>query len=262
MALSAGGEANPSIRTETQRLMDLREQVRAQWVESVEDWIGQDQSVRTDMLDSWMLDALGDITGRRVLDIGCGEGRFCRLLAGMGAEVTDVDLTEGLVEAARGLSNGVGNYIVGNAEDLAGLDDETFELAVSYVVMVDIFDYVSSIKAAYRVLRPGGRFIVCNLRPIRMCQPTGWIKQGEKKLFYPVDDYMYEGPREWTWWGRPFVNVHRALSSYVSAFLESGFVLEDISEPTPSPEQLAAHPEWEDEYRAPSFIIYELTKPA
>ena len=243
--------------------MDLRERMRAQWVASVEDWIGQDQAVRTDMLDTWMLDALGDVSGKGVLDIGCGEGRFCRLLAGMGAEVTGVDLTAGLVDAARELSNGIGDYLVGNAEDLAGLDDETYDLAVSYIVMVDIFDYESSIRAAHRVLKPGGRFIVCTIHPIRLArQPIGWIKLGDKKLFYPVDDYTYEGPREWTWWGRKFVNVHRTLSSYVSAFLESGFILKGISEPTPSPEQFATHPEWEDEYRVPNFIIFELKKPS
>ena len=242
--------------------MDLRERMRTQWVASVEDWIGHDQTVRTDMLDSWMLGALGDVSGKHVLDIGCAEGRFCRLLAGKGAEVTGVDLTAGLVEAARGLSKGAGNYLVGNAEDLAGLDDETFDFAVSYIVMIDIFDYVSSIKAAYRVLRPDGRFIVCNLHPIRTSPQTiGWIKQGDQKLFYPVDSYTYEGPREWTLWGRPFINMHRTLSSFVSAFLESGFVLEGISEPTPSPEQFAAHPEFEDEFRAPNFIIFELRKP-
>ena len=243
--------------------MDLREQLRAQWAASVEDWIGQDQAVRTDMLDSWMLDALGDVSGKHVLDIGCGEGRFCRLLAGMGAEVTGVDLTEGLVEAARAQSNGVGNFIVGNAEDLEEIDCDSFDLAVSYIVMVDIFDYESSIRAAYRVLKPGGRFIVCTIHPIRLAPQTiGWITQGNRKLFYPVDDYTFEGPREWVWWGRKFINMHRALSSYVSAFLESGFVLEGISEPTPSPEQLAVHPNFDDEFRAPNFIIFELRKPA
>ena len=166
--------------------MDLRERMRAQWVASVEDWIGQDQAVRTDMLDTWMLDALGDVSGKQVLDIGCGEGRFCRLLAGMGAEVTGIDLTAGLVDAARGLSNGIGNYLVGNAEDLAGLDDETYDLAVSYIVMVDIFDYESSIRAAHRVLKPGGRFIVCTIHPIRLArQPIGWITQGDKKALLP-----------------------------------------------------------------------------
>ncbi len=241
--------------------MDLREQLRAQWAESVEYWIGQDQAVRTDMLDSWMLDALGDIFGRQVLDIGCGEGRFCRILAGLGAEVTGVDLTEDFVHRARRLSKGIGTYQVGNAEDLEEIADNSFDLAVSYIVMVDIFDYESSINAAYRVLKPGGRFIVCNIHPMRMCQPNGWMKQGEKKLFYPVDNYTAEGARKFEWWDGPFVNMHRTLSSYISAFLDSGFILEGISEPTPSAEQLAAHPNFEDEFRVPNFIIYELKKP-
>ena len=241
--------------------MDIKERLRAQWTDSVQDWIGQDQSVRTGMLDSWMLNAIGDVSGRRVLDIGCGEGRFCRVLAGLGAEVTGIDLTTAFVERARGLSNGTGNYLVGNAEDLNGVDDESFDLAVSYIVMVDLFDYVSSIRAAYRVLKPGGRFIVCNLHPIRMSNPNGWIRQGARKLFYPVDNYTDEGPREFDWWwGRPFVNMHRTLSSYISAFLESGFVLEALREPTPTDEQLAAHPDFDDEFRAPNFIIYELRK--
>ena len=242
--------------------MDLKEKLRAQWTESVQDWIGKDHAVRTDMLDSWMLNALGDVSGREVLDVGCGEGRFSRLLSELGAGVTGIDLTADFIEVARGLSKGAGRYLVGNAEDLAGLDDESFDLAVSYIVMVDIFDYVSSINAAYRVLKPGGRFIVCNVHPIRMSNPSGWIRQGSRKLFYPVDNYTYEGPREFDWWGRSFVNMHRTLSSYVSAFLEAGFVLEALREPTPSAEQLAAHPEFDGEFRAPNFIIYELRKPA
>ena len=242
-------------------LVDLKDRLRAQWVESVEDWIHQNQAVRTGMLDSWMLESLGDISGKRVIDIGCGEGRFCRLITGLGAETTGIDLTEALVERARSLAVCRERYLVGNAEDLSPIDDESFDLAVSYIVLVDLLDYRSSIQAAFRVLRPGGRFIVCNVHPMRSSTPLGWIRQGNEKLFYPVDNYTIEGPREFNWWGKPFVNMHRTVSSYIAAFLEAGFVLEGLQEPTPSDAQLAENPTFDDEFRIPNFIIYKLKKP-
>ncbi len=242
--------------------MSLEQQLCTQWIKHAHDWIQQDQSVRTGMLDKWMLKALGDVAGRRVLDIGCGEGRFGRVLAGLGAQVTGVDLTEPLIEQARGLASGGETYLVGIAEDLAGMCDASFDLAVSYIVLVDVLDFRRSIQEAFRVLRPGGRFAVCNVHPMRMALPNGWIKQGDRKLFYAIDDYTNEGPREFEWWGESFINMHRTLSSYVSAFVDGGFVIDGIQEPTPSDAQLAANPGLADEFRVPNFIIYALRKPA
>ena len=241
--------------------MELSERLHSQWVESAQDWIDTDQAVRTGMLDSWMLDALGNVGGKSAIDIGCGEGRFSRLLSQLGATVTGVDLTEALIARARAMSTGEA-YILGDAENLNDVESDSFDLAVSYIVLVDLLDYRSAIGEAYRVLRPGGRFVVCNIHPMRSSLPGGWIKQADRKLFYPVDDYTDEGPREWTWWGRRFVNMHRTLSSHIAAFLDSGFTLRALHEPTPSEEQLAAHPNFDDEYRCPNFIIYVLDKPA
>lgn len=241
--------------------MDLHQRLNTQWAEAAEDWFQQDQSVRTGMLDSWMLNALGDVDGAAVIDIGCGEGRFSRLLSELGARVTGVDLTEPFVERARSRSSGDETYIVSNAENLAGLDSESFDLAVSYIVLVDLLDYRRAIRAAHRVLKPGGRFVICNVHPMRTSVPYGWINQGGRKLFYALDNYTDEGPREFEWWGRSFVNMHRTLSSYISAFLDAGFELERLDEPVPSEEQLAENPTFDDEYRAPNFIIYALRKP-
>lgn len=241
--------------------MELPERLHTQWAESAQDWIDADQSVRTGMLDRWMLDSLGDVSGKSVIDIGCGEGRFSRLLSKLGATVTGVDLTETLIERARSLASEGETYLIDNAETLHSIEDKKFAIAVSYIVLVDLQDYRSAIDAAFRVLRPGGRFVVCNIHPMRSCVEGGWIKQGDTKLFYPVDDYTNEGAREFIWFGKTFVNMHRTLSSYIAAFLDAGFTLRRLHEPTPSAEELAANPSFDDEYRVPNFIIYVLEKP-
>ena len=238
--------------------MELERRLRTQWTEAAQSWIDTDHSVRTGMLDAWMLDALGDVSGRTVIDIGCGEGRFCRLLSERGAKVTGVDLT---MTPARALGRGDQSYLVGDAVDLACVEDASFDLAVSYIVLVDLLDYRRAIGAAYRVLNPGGRLVVCNIHPMRSADSGGWFRQGTRKLFYPLDSYCDEGPREFEWLGTSIVNMHRTLSSYVSAFLEAGFAIEGLHEPTPSEAQLTEHPEFDDEFRAPNFIVYTLMKP-
>lgn len=241
--------------------MELEQRMKTQWTDAAEDWFQQNQAVRTGMLDSWMLDALGNVSGAQVIDIGCGEGRFSRLLASLGARVTGVDLTEPFIERARSLSVGDETYVIDDAEHLTSLDPESFDLAVSYIVLVDLLDYRRAIESAYRVLKPGGLFVICNVHPMRTSVPYGWINQGGRKLFYALDNYTDEGPREFDWWGKRFINMHRTLSSYIAAFLDAGFVLERLDEPVPSEEQLAANPTFDDEYRAPNFIIYALRKP-
>lgn len=242
--------------------MNIDKRLRAQWTESARAWIETDQVERALVLDPWMLDALGDVSGKKVIDIGCGEGRFCRVLSGHGAAVTGVDLTEPLIQRARASGGEGETYLAGDAEDLSGVPDASFDLAVSYIVLVDLLDYRRSIREAYRVLRPGGRFVVCNVHPIRSAPIRGgWMEPDGEKRFYLLDDYADEGPREFPWLGRQFVNMHRTLSSYISAFLDAGFALEALHEPTASDAALAKRPGFfEDDFRAPAFIIFVLKK--
>ena len=90
----------------------------------------------------------------------------------------------------------------------------------------------------------------------------GWYKtENGKKEHVILDRYFEENERYWRMMGVNFTNFHRTLSTYIHGFIEVGFKIEGIIEPTISKDQLALYPELEDELRVPNFIIYSLSKP-
>lgn len=243
----------------------LKDELKAQWEAMAVDWIRQAQdaekSHREAMLDGWMLDAVGDVSGCKVIDLGCGEGRFSRMLTERGAVVTGVDLCRPFIEFAKEHRVSDEVYLNGDMEDLNEIPGDEFDLAVSYVTLVDVPNMGSAVSEAFRVLRRGGRFVVCNLHPMVSANP-GWIRQGKRQIHYPVDRYFDEGERDISLRAdMPWTNFHRTLSTQFQTFLGAGFTVEDIREPTPTAEQASRYPVVSDNLRVPEFIIYILRKP-
>src|SRR5690606_35272024 len=88
-------------------------------------------SARNGILDSVMLNACGNVEGLSILDCGCGEGRFCRILVERGAKyVLGLDLCELMIGAAQELQSERDEYRVQDVQDLSWIEDETFDLAV------------------------------------------------------------------------------------------------------------------------------------
>ena len=243
----------------------LKDELKAQWEAMAEDWIRQAQDVETShreaMLDGWMLDAVGDVSGCKIIDLGCGEGRFSRMLTEQGAVVTGVDLCRPFIEFAQNHRVSEEAYLIGDMEDLHDVPSDEFDLAVSYVTLVDVPNMRSAVSEAFRVLRSGGRFVVCNLHPMVSANP-GWIKQGKRQIHYPVDRYFDEGERDISLReDLPWTNFHRTLSTQFHTFVGAGFTVDDIREPKPTAEQAARFPIVSDNLRVPEFIIYMLRKP-
>jgi len=239
--------------------------LEGEWHELSMPWIKEAREgrnpTRTGLLDKPMLCECGNVEGLKILDCGCGEGRFCRILIDKGAGyVSGLDLCAPMIEAARELQSGNDVYQVADVQDLSFIEDESFDLAVSYLNQCDLPDFEANNREVFRVLRAGGRFIVANLHP--MLSAVGkWLRteKGEKQHVI-LDRYFDEGERHWKIMGVELTNFHRSLSAYTSAFLHAGFSIEAITEPTLSGEQLALYPELRDELRVPNFIIYTLIK--
>ncbi|RYG48776.1 class I SAM-dependent methyltransferase [bacterium] len=237
--------------------MDLTQEAQASWVRSSEAWIRtieRGEVNRVHLLDQPMLRLAGDVSGRRVLDVGCGEGRFCRMLAERGAETVGIDPTLPFLNEARRL-HPAGEYVEGFAESLP-FGDASFDLAVSYLTLIDIPDFRAAIREMARVLRPGGRLLVANLQSFVTTRPVAWYRNDRgEKLHVAVEEYFTERANRCEWADISILNWHRPMGAYMEAFLAAGFRLRAFEEPQPTPEAVAEHPALKDESLVPLFYV-------
>jgi SAM-dependent methyltransferase len=229
------------------------------WVESASAWL-TDMGDRGDFSREFVLDApmMARVAARpyvQALDIGCGEGRFCRMLQATGIETIGIDPTEPLLRQAR-LRDPTGDYRMGRAEALE-FADGSFDLVVSYLTLIDIPDVRKAIAEMVRVLQPGGTLLIANLTSFSTARSPERI-EGEDGDF--VIDHYLEEREEWvSWRGIRIRNWHRPLSLYMSLLLGQGLELRHFDEPSP----VGGDPEMVERFRrVPFFLIMEWRKPA
>ncbi len=244
-----------------------RRKLQREWQELAPGWIRETRAGRNasrdGLLDGPMLEACGDVRGLKILDCGCGEGRFCRMLLERGALfVLGLDLCAPMIESAKEMARGKDDYRQADVQDLGFLESESFDLAVSYLNQCDLPDFVANTREVFRVLKPGGRFIVANLHPMRSATGEWQKNEDGTKQHVILDRYFDEGERHWKMMEVDFTNFHRTLSTYLNAYLLAGLGIERIVEPTVTPENLKRYPGLDDELRVPNFILFALAKPA
>ncbi len=187
---------------------------------------------REHVLDPAMLERVDQGRYQRALDVGCGEGRFCRLLSARGIETHGFDPTKALIETAR-TRDPQGRYQVAQAERLP-FEAASFDLVVSYLTLIDITDFRAALAEMTRVLGPGGTLLIANLNSFVSAQPHGWIRDEEERyLHYAVDRYMEEFPEWVDFSGIRIKNWHRPFSAYMKELLGQGLALTFFDEPLP-----------------------------
>jgi ubiquinone/menaquinone biosynthesis C-methylase UbiE len=112
---------------------------------------------------------LGITRGLKVLDLGCGDGTTALPEARLGADVLGVDIARNLVEAGnrRAEAEGLPNckFREGDASDLQGIGDASFDLVVSIFGAMFAPKPFEVAKEMVRVTRPGGRIVMGNWIP-------------------------------------------------------------------------------------------------
>lgn len=138
---------------------------------------------------------LGKIKGLKILDVGCGAGRITKFLRDEGAEVSAADISEEMLKIIEKKITGVKTYQAGI--DKLPFEDNTFDIVTAAFVIVHLETLEKSFEEVYRVLKPGGFFIVTNVNQRK--PPRLKTKEGEKiiiKSQYHRPDHVIEALRD------------------------------------------------------------------
>lgn len=273
----------------------MRESVRKKWDEAADAWVdfvrtGKDY-YRDELNNPAMFELLGDVSGKKILDVACGEGYNTRIMAEKGAHVTGIDFSEKLVEFAiqkeREETQGI-QYYVGDVCDLNVFENCTFDIVTCFMALQDIENYQSAIKEAGRVLKDKGRFVFviphpCFEKRVINGDVIGGWEYGEKReseekakdktpsettsnpLYYKVDRYFDTHSYTISWkmerLSQHFVTTsfHRTLTDYVNALYEAGFLISRLKEPKPTERGLKIYP-MGNILRIPQSIVIEAVK--
>lgn len=186
---------------------------------------------------------LGPVTGRDVLEVGCGAAQCSRWLTARGARAVGVDLSAGMLGRGRLLGRRPGStrppLVQADARRLP-FADASFDLACSAFGAVPFVADPGQVMAEVaRVLRPGGRWVFSVTHPIRWAFPDDPGEAGLTafRSYFDRTPYVEEDAAgEVT-----YAEHHRTLGDRVRDLVAAGLVLEDLVEPE-WPEHLDA--EW------------------
>jgi SAM-dependent methyltransferase len=182
------------------------------------------------------LQLLAPQRGERALDLGCGQGVFCRALAQKGADVTGIDASPTLIAKAK--TYPVKPPVRYMARDAAHITDlGQFDL-ISAILCVQNMEKLADVTAAAaQALKPGGRMLwVMNHPAFRIPRQSAWGFEDERKIQYRrVDAYsselsipivMHPGKHD----SESTVSFHRSFEKLTEHGFASGLMLGGLQE--------------------------------
>ncbi len=175
---------------------------------------------------------LGDVTGRDVLEVGCGAAQCARWLAAHGARAVGLDLSERQLQHARRIDDATGvpvPVVAGTATALP-FADASFDVVFSaFGALQFVHEAGRAVEEAARVLRPGGRFAFSVTHPVRWCMPDDPTAAGlvVTSSYWDRTPYLEQDDD-----GRvTYAEHHRTLGDWVGHLARCGFRLTGLLEP-------------------------------
>jgi len=255
-ALPLGSDGYPAAGGVARRPVGITESVRANrrwWDAAAPAYLAEHGADLGDADFLWCPEGLreadaallGDVTGRRVLEIGCGSAPCARWLRSAGADVVALDLSAGMLARAAELNRVTGLAVPLVQADAGALPlgGGTVDVACSaFGGLPFVADVDSVLAEVARVLRPGGRFVASVNHPMRWPFPDSPDPDDLQVVssYFDRTPYVETDDAGLT----VYVEHHRTVGDWVRAVVGAGFVLDDLLEPEWTPGRTQDWGQW------------------
>lgn len=216
-----------------------------------------------------LMNHLGDLRGKRVVDLACGEGYFTRLLKQAGAaEVVGVDISHRMIDLAREqeADDPLGiEYRVGDVRTVIG--DGDFDLAVSAWLLVyaqDREELGQMCQGVSSWVKPGGRFVTFTTNPdLYFFQP----KPDYRKYGFDVTlakEAVDGAPILFTIFLQDALldidNYYLPIMAHMTAFQQAGFERFRVHNPKLDPRVTEDRDYWDEMLTQPPAVLFDVTR--
>ena len=230
-----------------------------QW-NSSSDWYDKNMGENGDQLNHDLIfpvmdSELGDISGKVILDSGCGSGYFSTLLAIKAKKVIGTDFAEEFVKICKAKYNQIKNlsFEKHNVIETMPFASNSFDYVISkmvlqYVPAIDVFA-----KESQRVLVKGGTLIIAVDHPFNSQFYFAQATAGKPNPKYPglKDYYDSSEQNKLSLWGKVKLTWYpKTVSNYINPFIENGLTLKNIIE----------IPEQKKEIKIPRILLLRFKK--
>jgi Predicted methyltransferase (contains TPR repeat) len=204
---------------------------------------------------------LNDLTGLRILDLGCGNAAFGLEALQQGCQsYLGIDGSHKMIEAAKKKLARAAGRVVCESMETWDYPPHQFDLITSRLALHYIQEIEPVFAKVYQALVEGGRFIFSIEHPVITSCDRAWQTVGPRQDWI-VDDYFETGPRVTAWMGGEVIKYHRTIEDYFTALHATGFVIDALRESRPQRARFQNEATYERRKRIPLMVFFSAYRP-